>query len=696
MRWDLHLAPLVPDWALGLIIAAALTLLIGGLIMRRRGLWLRAPVLLILAAFLAGPSLRQEERDPIPDIVAIVVDDSDSQAIGGRLEETEAALSALRADLERIGDLEIREARASASGPDALGETRLFTALDRLLADVPADRLAGAVLITDGQIHDVPAGGRPAGLTAPIHALVTGRRDLGDRKLSVLNAPVFAIVGKTVTLRLQVDDLGVDGPPQPAEVTVRLDGELVGTRRFVPGAPIEVNLDINHAGANVIEAVVAPGPEELTLVNNRVAVSVNGVRDRLKVLLVSGEPHAGQRTWRDLLKSDPGVDLVHFTILRPPDKQDFTRPDELALIEFPTDELFNRKLYDFDLVIFDRFKRRGVLHMAYLANVARYVEQGGALLTAAGPAFATPASLHRTPLSAVFPAQPTGAVLEQPFRPDVTDAGARHPVTAKLPGAGDGADADPDWGRWFRLIDAQALSGQTIMTGPDGRPLLVLDRFGDGRVAQLMSDHTWLWARGFEGGGPQTELLRRLAHWLMKEPELEEEDLSARSQGRRLTITRRSMDDTVPPVTLTRPSGTTRAVRLEPSEPGLWTATVETEEIGLYRLASGDLAAVVAVGPLDGKELADVRPTETLLAPVLSASGGGAHWTAPNEGDALSLPGIRRVRAGRDTAGRDWLGLVDNQNYAVRSTRDVPLLPPAVWALLLIGTLIAAWRLEAR
>ena len=265
-------------------------------------------------------------------------------------------------------------------------------------------------------------------------------------------------------------------------------------------------------------------PGEITDQNNRAIAVIEGIRDRLRVLLVSGEPHPGERTWRNLLKSDPSVDLVHFTILRPPEKQDGTPIKELSLIAFPTRELFVEKLDQFDLIIFDRYNRQGVLPQLYLANVADYVEKGGAVLLAAGPDFASPAGLYYTPLGGILSTAPTGNMLEGAFKPQVTGIGERHPVTRGLPGW---KKDNPDWGRWFRLVDTEVSGDETVMSGLQDKPLLVLSRKGEGRVATLLSDHGWLWARGFEGGGPQTEMLRRMAHWLMKEPDLEEEALTA-------------------------------------------------------------------------------------------------------------------------------------------------------------------------
>ena len=312
-------------------------------------------------------------------------------------------------------------------------------------------------------------------------------------------------------------------------------------------------------GPNIVEIEAAAVDGELTAVNNRAVVVIDGVRDKLRVLLVSGEPHAGERTWRNLLKSDASVDLVHFTILRPPEKQDGTPINELSLIAFPTRELFQQKINEFQLIIFDRYARQGVLQMIYFDNIVRYVRQGGAVLVAAGRDYASPTSLWRTPLVSVLPAEPSGQTTETPYFPRLSELGKRHPVTRGLEGS---AEDPPHWSHWFRSVDARAEKGTTVMEGPEGKPLLQLSREGEGRVALLLSDHIWLWARGFEGGGPHIDLLRRLSHWLMKEPDLEEEALRLSVRGHDLTVQRQTMADTVDQVTLTMPSGKTQTLTL--------------------------------------------------------------------------------------------------------------------------------------
>jgi len=706
MNADIVFSPYLPAPVLIALLAAGLLLVILGLWRGARGTWLRAIVFAALTLVLANPSIREEEREPIKDVVAVVVDESQSQDVGEREQIREQALAQLKERLSTDDSLEIREIRAGRGAASERREgTALFEALDRGLADVPPERLAGAILLTDGQVHDAPESAEGLGFEAPVHMLLTGRDNEKDRKLTVEQAPAFGIVGQPISLSLRVDDFGTQvSEDDLAKLTFRVDGEERGVQSVRVGRSYRLQVEVRHAGPNVVEVEAEPGPGELTLENNRAVIVVNGIRDRLRVLLVSGEPHPGQRTWRNLLKSDPSIDLVHFTILRPPEKQDFTPQGELSLIEFPVNELFNVKLYDFDLVIFDRYKRRPgrVLPMAYFANITRYVEDGGALLVGVGEPFASRFSLYQTTLAAVFPARPTGRILTDGFQPEISELGARHPVTAQLPMSGledAGPDAAgrkaPEWGRWFRLIDSDALSGQTIMTGERNRPLLVLDRVGEGRVAQFMSDQAWLWSRGFEGGGPQQELLRRLAHWLMKEPDLEEEVLRARTVGGELEVTRRTMEESAKPVEVTFPDGTTKTVELENTAPGEWTGSLGVEDLGLYRLSDGTLSAVAAVGPVNPLEFEDLRTSAEKIGGVIEQSGGGTFWLA-REGGAPRLPSIRRVSQGRDAVGGGWMGLVDNNRYAVRATRETALIPWWAGLLLLLGGLLLAWRAESR
>lgn len=687
---DIIFAPLIAWPVLAPLALMAVGIAGYGLYRRARGGWWRLAGLLVLVLALANPSLVTEKREPIKDVAVLVIDQSPSQKIGNRAERAEKAAAAVQEKLARFSDLEVRVVRAGGGDGGEVEETRLIEAATRAVADVPRGRLAGAILITDGQVHDVAANLPSLQNFGPVHALLTGDKDEGDRRLTIVQAPSFGIVGKDVTFTVRVDDLPANTSGGTAEMILRQDGQDPTGLTVPLGQEVPVTLPLGHGGLNIVELTAAPGPHELTLANNRAAVVVNGVRDRLRVLLVSGEPHAGERTWRNLLKADPAVDLVHFTILRPPEKNDSTPTRELSLITFPIRELFEMKLSEFDLIIFDRYKKRNVISNMYLANIADYVEKGGALLEASGPTFATPLSLYRSPIGTVLPAEPTGRVLEEPFKPTVTEAGRRHPVTAGLTDAPDGVGP---WGRWMRQIDVTADKGVTVMSGAEGRPLLILDRVGQGRVAQLASDHFWLWSRGFEGGGPQAELLRRLAHWLMKEPELEEDDLRTAVDGNRITITRRSLEPGSHNVTVTSPSDVAQKLELREDGSGQAVGTFIATDPGIWRVTDGDKSAVAVVGAVNPPELADVRSTPEKLQPALKATGGGYHWLG---GDGSSVPTIRRVGPDRDASGFGWMGLRSNGDHVVTGVTQTPLLPALPVLVLAVGMLLLAWRREGR
>jgi hypothetical protein len=693
--YSLAAAPLLPWWAIFGFIALAGLALIFGAFRRARGTLWRLAAAAMLVLILLDPSLVQEQRQPQKDVAVVVVDDSPSMRIGQRRQYADEALQAVTQRLAALKDLDVRVVHAGApdaNAPMADTGTQLYTALSRAIADVPRQRVAGAIMITDGEIHDMPP---PAqlGLDAPLHVLLAGQPNEADRRLVVKDAPTFGLVGKEVQINVRVEDLPDGGPSNgnagTAQLTMRKDGGDAVIRNVAIGKDVSLTVPIDHGGANIVELSVNAGPHELTLDNNRAALVINGVRDRLKVLLVSGEPHQGERTWRNILKSDPSVDLIHFTILRPPEKQDGTPIHELSLIAFPIRELFDEKLDQFDLIIFDRYRQMNVLPPAYLENIARYVQKGGALLDAAGPSFGSPQSLYRTPLGAVLPAEPTGNVLEQGYVPHLTDVGRRHPVTSDLPGLPSDPTKTPPWGRWFLDVEAQAQRGNVVMDGLGDRPLLVLDRVGQGRVAELLSDEMWLWTRGYEGGGPQAELLRRVVYWLMKEPDLEENDLRAEVQGNRLIVTRQSLQPSDTPVT--GPDGKPQTLALAPSEGGRSTGSLPVTESGLYRITDGKRTALAAAGALNPIELADVRTTDEKVAADVAATGGGTYWVGPG-----SIPDIRRVGTDRTASGRGWMGLRQNGDYVVTGVSEMPLLPGLFALLLALGAFLLAWRREGR
>jgi hypothetical protein len=687
MQYGIAFTPLVPTlvlWiALAAIIAISALLLLG----RARGAAVRVAALALILLALANPSFTREDREPLSSVAAVVIDKSPSQNFGTRNDETAKAREALVDTLKKIKGLEVRVVEAGQADGETDG-TKLFGALSSALSDVPVDRVAGAFMITDGRVHDIPANAAAVGFQAPVHALITGQKDERDRRIAISAAPRFGIVGQTQTITYRLDDQGVTG--QRAKVVIRRDGEVIGERMLSSGQTSSVDVDIKHAGPNIVEIEASPLENELTLVNNRAVVAIDGVRDKLRVLLVSGEPHSGERTWRNLLKSDPSVDLVHFTILRPPEKQDGTPINELSLIAFPTRELFQQRINDFQLIIFDRYARQGVLPIAYFDNIARYVRSGGAVLVSAGADYASTTSIWRTPLDSVLPAEPVG-VTEKPFYAHLSDAGKRHPVTRGLEGS---AFEPPHWSRFFRTVETRNSVTPPVMTGADGKPLLLLSRFGEGRVALLLSDHIWLWARGYEGGGPHLDLLRRMSHWLMKQPDLDEEALRLQIQGKDLMVVRQTMADTVPPVTVTSPSGTTKELTLSAGDPGEWRATLPANELGLWQATDGTLKALINVGPTNPKEFSEVTSTTEMLKPLAQATGGDARRVV--DGSSLDMPRIVPVRASGIYRGDGWLGVKMRDASVVKGVGVLPMFAGLIGLLLLLGAFAATWVREGR
>jgi len=688
----LRIDPLLPDWLLVLLCVVCVAALAPALWKRARGAWWRVACFAVLLGWLAGPRLVQETWETLPDIGLLVVDQSASMQVGPRAKLAEQARDEVLAQAAKLPDLEMQTITVPEGGNAG---TRLFTAIERALSAIPRGRLAGIVAVTDGQAHDVPA--TPPG-EAPLHILIPARGEETDRRLRVIEAPAWGIVGKPVTLRVAVDDLGKDGRAGgAARLTMRRDGEAPHTEPVTVGQEHRIDIPITRAGPTVIDLSVDALPGEVSPINNRAVVEINGVRDRLRVLLVSGEPHSGERTWRRLLKADPAVDLVHFTILRPPEKDDMTPLNELALIAFPVRELFQVKLPEFDLIILDRFQNRGLLPLPYLRNIAEHVANGGALLMSVGPEFVGGSSLAATPLAAAIPGRPTArGVVEGGFRPRVTPLGARHPVTEGLTGANDPdkPGSVPSWGSWYRRIAPAEVHGQEVLSAGEGAPLLMLDRIGQGRAALLLSDQIWLWSRGHQGGGPQAELLRRVAHWLMQEPELEENTLTARAEAGQLRIERRSTEETpAPEIKVTDPEGGASMVPLARSAPGRAVATIPASAPGVWQATDGVRTAYAAAGAANPPELADLRATATRLQTLARASAGGIHWLAGMP-DRATVPQLRRTDPGRDASGGSWIGMQRRRDHVVTGITAVPLLPPWAALPLILGLAVLAWRRE--
>jgi hypothetical protein len=688
--WSIALSPFVP-WPAIYALAAAALVITAALVWRGvRGAWLRGLSMALLLFALCDPNLVQENRRPLKDIVALVVDRSESQGIGERPQQTDKARDELEARLKALGNVDLRVVETSRDESEIEG-TKLFAALRGALSDAPPDRVGGAIVITDGDAHDIPQSVAALGFNAPLHALITGHEGERQRRIELVEAPRYGIVGKDQVIEARVLDSADHG--EPVKLTVRRDGETIATIDAKVGERIDVNAPIDHPGPNVIELEIAPVEGEIAADSNRAVVNIEGVRDKLRVLLVSGKPHPGERMWRNLLKSDGNVDLVHFTILRPPEKgADGTPINELSLIAFPVADLFGRKIKDFDLIIFDRYAQQSILPYIYLENIAKYVRDGGALLMAEGPEFSTPDGLYYSPLGGISPAEPSGDDVEAPYRARISDDGQRHPVTRGLNGF-DSNKGDPSWGRWFRLVGAKPTNGVTVMSGAGDKPLLVLSRVDKGRVGLLLSDQMWLWARGYDGGGPYLDLLRRLAHWLMKEPDLEEEALRASAKGREIIVERQSVSGKAWETNLVAPDGSKTKLDMTPYAPGLSRAHLTVNQFGLYRAEDGEHVALVNVGQENPLEMRDVVSNTEKLRPITEATGGTTRRIA-DAGVGVSMPRVVGLNPSSSYGGLDYIGVKRTGSTELIGARSTSLASGFSGLAVLFGITTLAWVKE--
>lgn len=676
--------PYIPITFLYIVIFVSLFITFINYKLKSNSTFLKFLFMLIIILSLANPVIMSENRESLPDTVAVILDLSPSQSINDRKKNALEVYENLKNQLGKINNLEVRY--KTINGEKG---TNIFNPLSSLIGDIPDNRLAGAIIITDGQIQDVPEI-NALNFPAPINFLITGNKNEYDRRLIIEESPRFGIVGEEVTIKLRVEDINADVPN--ALVTINMNDKDKQSRSIPIGESVNITLPLERAGITSLNIEVEEGKNELTLKNNQIVISINAIRERLKVMLVSGEPNMGLRNWRNLLNSDPSVDLIHFTILRPPNKQDLTPVGELSLIPFPSRELFQLNLNSFDLIIFDQYHLRGILPQYYLKNIVEYVVNGGALLDTAGPAYAGPYSLSLSPLQSILPTEPTGEVVIEEFVPKITNYGLRHPVTANLQEI-NGDKIENNWGSWFRMVEGLAVDGDVLLEGPENRPLLVLNRIGQGRVAQILSDQSWVWTRSDSNKGPQADLLRRLVHWLMKEPDLEENELSAKFENNTLIIRKNSLIPDLNSVKIISPSNETDIIDLEDIGSGQQIAKIPEPEPGIWKLSSGNSNISVIIGNYNSAEFNDVRATDKSIELLAESTLGSIKWINTERNTSLK---INHIEKNKITNNNKNIKLYKNEQFFVQSMDQIPLAPWYLALILSIVLLFLSWYRESR
>ncbi|MDI2112401.1 DUF7408 domain-containing protein [Commensalibacter nepenthis] len=690
---NLHFDPLLPLWGIIILALICILVLLFSLFNKSyKGIIWRFIAFSVLLTWLSGPMILKNHQQILPETILIVMDQSTSMTIGNREQIANKALQQLQNKVPANARLKIINVKNIYRQG-----TQIFQEIQKATNKIPAAQLGGVILITDGQIHDVPKEfpqllTLPNKKTIPIYALLPASKEQIDRSLKIIHAPAYIIVGKDATIQVQINDTDIQQEDNKFATLTLIQEDKQPINMQVPvGKPYNITIPVMHTGKNLINLSVSPLKNEISNLNNHQTLYINGIRDKLRVLLVSSAPNQGERAWRSLLKSDPSVDLVHFTILRSAEQNENIPDRELALIPFPINELFMQKINQFDLIILDSFENKYTLPPYYIASIANYVKNGGGLLLIAGPEFAQQFSLQNSPLRSILPATVSSpnSIIKQQFKPALTELGQKHPVTKGL------HKENTTWGSWYRYLKADQTDGQILMQAPDQSPLLILNHVDKGRVALLLSDQIWLWSKGIHEQGPQAELLRRLSHWLMKEPELEEEQLTAFIKNQQLTVEWHTIqnDKNTQEFTVTSPSGSIQPLHFTDQKNGKATATIPAKEDGLWKITNGILTAYAAPQNSDPIEMTDLAVTQQKLFPLFK-NYGHVYWLGDNP-DHLTIPELQIVKNNNVTGNSITMEFPEHVTYTTTKQSIHPILSPWFALIVGLGSIFMAWYRES-
>jgi uncharacterized membrane protein len=705
---------------------AALIYLVMFIILVKRGkrnLWLRGLIIVGFFIVFLNPINVMQTRKSEKNEILVVLDETQSQKIDQRRAQLLTAFEQIQKDINNNPKLRMQSVRIrhnsliGEKADEAFEETHLFAGLKDALSNMDKSRLGGIIIISDGQVHDLPESkddktdinyAKLLGIdeNIPVHALITGSDKEIDRQIIVENTPFYGITGQDAAIDIKIL-VSPTMPRLPVPVTYTVNGKNPLTRMITPDTVARFELPVEQAGHNIYQFSIPDHPSELSTRNNTKVVTINGVRDRLQVLLISGKPNHGGRMWRDILRSDASVDLVHFTILREPGKFDVAPKEELSLIEFPIKELFETKINNFDLIVFDRYGLIYLLPPNYFDNIHDFVKNGGGLLVSIGPESLDNYSIFDTSVGDALPAERTGEVINERYLPALSRLGLRHPVTAPLKRQGENSTKNDiassfplDAAPWFRQIELTPKeNAQVVMNGARNSPLLILNRYEKGRVALLASDQLWLWARGFDASGPNRPLLKRSLHWLMKEPDLEENGLQVNVQGKQITLTKRSIDEKEQLITMVLPNGKSSEIRMKPKNGEAAEFVQLVEEAGIYKFFDQQNTVFAVVGNLNSPEMVDLLSTKEKLSSMIYAQGGYIERLESKGVPELRVKDNERSSMSSQSGigfASAWIGLWDRKAYSVTGTKEAPLIPSMPAFLFLFLGLVCSWVFESR
>lgn len=680
----------------------------------------------ILAVYAIGlqVTLVREAFEEVAGGTALLIDDSRSMTLAGSGGERSDAVRALIRKWQKDDRIEPLVYRFGSDARGAIwegldeaydpseDETDIRKGLTTVLERVADQEIGSVVVITDGADPDFRADSLPLGSSAPaIHSVVIGGDDqIDDQAIVSLRADSTAYVGVPAVIRADVRAVGRFRSEELSvqlwhdkrlmqEQLVPLDAEGRGTVTF--------EVLPKHPGRAFYRLVIPVHADDEVPQNNERAALLRVGRDRVRVLLVAGRPSWDVRFLRDFIKRDGSIDLISFFILRAPSDLAGAPTNELALIPFPTDELFREHLGSFDVVVFQNFDFAPYEMEPYLARIRDYVKRGGSFLMIGGDHSFSLGGYVGTPIEEVLPVKlPSGdGVITGSYRPKPTRQLMRHPIVALGP--------DPNltrrtWQALPPLHGANATAGakegaQVLLQHPRVRlpngaplPILVVGDEDRGRVAAMMTDASWKWRFASDDttvGSDEYELFwDRLVRWLTRDPLLEPARISTDRDrygpSAPVIVAGLLRDERYRPIANKRVS-----LHFEPTEDeGAGVVSAQTDAEGQLRatlqgpVAAGayevkveidgeEIADEVFLVEQSGDELADLDVTSSELE-ALAERTGGIVFLSIND-----LPALSELAA----TTRKTSGLISKQ----------PLLNPffLFFAVLVLGV---TWVLRRR
>ncbi len=612
--------------------------------------FLRVCIFLIFLLLITNPMINSMKKKYYNDILIVLYDKTQSVVETKKTRQLLEVKEKIENNIKKLEKLEVVEIEVDNLNNlnNEKIDTKIITKLQKTFEKFEKNRVAGVIIVTDGVIHDLEKIESDFE-DIPMHFFLLGKKNERDRSIITESIPEYALVGKPINFIFKI----IDGKfEEDIEATFILDGVEVFSETFAPNINHQINLPISHAGENLLEIKISNHPDEITFANNYKVFKINGIHEKLRVMLISGEPNMGLRNWRNILNSDPSIELLHFTILRPPSKRDLTPVRELALIPFPSQELFSADISKFSLIILDQYTLQGILPKKYLDNIVDYVINGGAILNISGQEYLGDRSLSNSPLANILPAKPESFSTKS-FIPTLTNLGKRHPITNTL----ENSYKNKKWGKWFSFIKTNQASGQTLMTA-NSHPLLIINEVSDGRIAQILSDQGWVWKKDRENKGPLLKLLRNIIHWLLKTPEFQENYLEVFKNGDLITLNLNSLYQGNTKAIITNPMGKEISVLMKDNKNGSLIGTFESNEYGKFSLNVNDIKKDFFLGVSNSIELERVRSSDFLIDSFFKKNKNYIYSTTWLGSD---IPTILKVYSKNNIAGKNWVGLLEKK-----------------------------------